>query len=134
MVVNETLLVDGITWKIEIQLKNVYRDYAFICNNVDRRITSFEDCIQQMIIRDYEDYLTTYSHELCGKAPYRVFAFALHQHDDRINTRMSCYIECVDKYRLVEERIYEQLLNPSVREAIRSPAVDSPMKMEKRID
>ncbi len=134
VVVNETLLADGLTWKVEIQLKNVYKEYAIQCNNVDRKIFSFEDCIQKMIIRDYDQYLMTYTRELCGRVPHRTFATSINHLDEMKSTHMSTYVECVNKYELVEQRFYEQLLNPSADKVIRGPALVRPVYMERSVD
>lgn len=134
VVVNETLLADGLTWKVEIELKNVYKDYAIQCNNVDRKIFSFDDCIQKMILRDYDHYLTTYTTELCGKMPHRLFATSISHLDKMQSTKMSTYVECVNKYKLVEQQYYEKLLNPSVDKAIRAPAVSKPYIRQTDID
>ena len=134
VVVNETLLADGLTWKIEIELQNVYRDYAIQCNNVDRKIFSFEDCIQKMILHDYDQYLMTYTQELCGRVPHRTFATNISHGAEQKSTRMQTYVECVDKYELIEQRFYEQLLNTSAEKALRGPAVIKPIYIQKWSD
>jgi hypothetical protein len=131
VVVQETLLADGLTWKIEIELKNVYQDYAIKCNHVDRKIFSFEDCIQKMIIRDYDQYLMNYTRELCGRMPHRMFATSISHLNEMKSTKMSTYVECIDKYKIVEQQIYENLLRPSAEGAMRAPAMGPPFMMEK---
>ncbi|MCO4755402.1 MAG: hypothetical protein KC478_13045, partial [Bacteriovoracaceae bacterium] len=107
------------------KMRNAYKDYAITCNSVDRTKSSFEDCIQDLIIEDYNGYLSQYSGELCGRIPHRIFAYTVKHDKDLLGTRMSCYVECIDKYRLADDDYEEtnEVIIPIPYAPSREPAM-----------